>query len=241
MIKRLIRYQLVLGLVATCGDYRKLGRVQNTRFNPITPTHGHFVLSPVSLALRDQHGGPRRRTQHRHLRCLGKIGVCEQSANLKIIMEMYFGFASSLSERKMKERGARFLSRESAVLTGFRLEFSSNWKDDGFGYANIVLDEGSQVHGALYACEKGTWASLDREHIDEGNRFRRVIVQIETKNGEAVNAVAYQANKEFVNKQLKPSEAYLNEILEGEDIIPKGYAEYIRSFKGGIEGGCSGT
>ena len=74
----------------------------------------------------------------------------------------------------------------------------------------------------------------------EGNRFRRVIVQIETKNG-AVNAVAYQANKEFVNKQLKPSEAYLNEILEGEDIIPKGYAEYIRSFKGGIEGGCSGT
>lgn len=148
-------------------------------------------------------------------------------------MEMYFGFASSLSERKMKERGAKFLSRESAVLPGFRLEFSSNWKDDGFGYANIVLDEGSEVHGALYVCEKGTLDSLDREHIHEGNRFRRVIVQVETKNGEAVNAVAYRANKEFVNKQLKPSEVYLNEILEGEDIIPKDYAEYIRSFKGG--------
>ena len=27
-------------------------------FNPTTPaTHGHFVLSPVSLALRDQDGG----------------------------------------------------------------------------------------------------------------------------------------------------------------------------------------
>ena len=26
-------------------------------FNPISPTHGHFVLSPVSLASRDQDGG----------------------------------------------------------------------------------------------------------------------------------------------------------------------------------------
>ena len=26
--------------------------------NPITPTHGHFVLSPVSLTSRDQDGGP---------------------------------------------------------------------------------------------------------------------------------------------------------------------------------------
>ena len=27
-------------------------------FKHITPTHGHFVLSPVSLASRDQDGGP---------------------------------------------------------------------------------------------------------------------------------------------------------------------------------------
>ena len=35
-----------------------------------TPTHGHFVLSPVPLALRDPH---------LHLRSHGKIGDCEQS------------------------------------------------------------------------------------------------------------------------------------------------------------------
>ena len=39
-----------------------------------TPTHGHFVLSPVSLALRDPH---------LHLRSHGKIGDCEQSRALK--------------------------------------------------------------------------------------------------------------------------------------------------------------
>ena len=27
-------------------------------FNPITPTHRHFVRSPVSLTARDQDGGP---------------------------------------------------------------------------------------------------------------------------------------------------------------------------------------
>ena len=48
----------------------------------------------------------------------------------------------------MKERGAKFTSRESAVLRGYRFVFNTNWKDDGFGYANITPDEGSAVHGA---------------------------------------------------------------------------------------------
>ena len=39
-----------------------------------TPTHGHFVLSSVSLALRD----PRL-----HLRSHGKIGDCEQSRQIQ--------------------------------------------------------------------------------------------------------------------------------------------------------------
>ena len=47
--------------------------------------------------------------------------------------ELYFAFASNLSERKMKERGAKFTYRESAVLRGYRFVFNTNWKDDGFG------------------------------------------------------------------------------------------------------------
>ena len=95
--------------------------------------------------------------------------------------ELYFGFASSLSERKMKERGAKFLSRERAVLRGYRFKFNSNWKDDGFGYANILLDEDSEVYGALYICEKGSLLNMDQEHIHEGNRFHRVTIKVEKK------------------------------------------------------------
>ena len=128
--------------------------------------------------------------------------------------ELYFAFASNLSERKMKERGAKFTSRESAVLRG------------------ITPDEGSAVHGALYICEKGSMCKMDHEHIHEGNRFHRVIVKVEKRNGEVVDAIAYKANKECVKGGLKPSEIYLSEILEGEDLLPKEYAAYLRSLKG---------
>ena len=46
--------------------------------NPTTPTQGHFVLSPVSLASRDQDDGPVE-LNDRHLQSHGKIGDCEQS------------------------------------------------------------------------------------------------------------------------------------------------------------------
>lgn len=41
--------------------------------NPIARTHKNFVLSTVSLASRDQDGGPLNSRYH------GKIGDCEQS------------------------------------------------------------------------------------------------------------------------------------------------------------------
>ena len=68
----------------------KLGRAQNTRGwgwwrvrraekkIPTTPTLGHFLLSLVSLASRDQDGGPVE-LNDRNLRSHGKIGDCTQS------------------------------------------------------------------------------------------------------------------------------------------------------------------
>ena len=46
--------------------------------NPTTPSQGHFVLSPVSLAPRDHDDGPVE-LNDRHLRSHGIIGDCEQS------------------------------------------------------------------------------------------------------------------------------------------------------------------
>lgn len=141
--------------------------------------------------------------------------------------ELYFAFGSNLSERLMRERGTMFFTRERAILRGFRVVFNI-WKDDGFGYANIIPYEESTVHGALYVCKKGSLAKLD-EH--EAGRLGRVKVQVEKESGEVVEAIAYQAYEEYVTNGLKPSDNYLNEILEGEDIIPKEYADYFRGLK----------
>ena len=129
----------------------------------------------------------------------------------------------------MEERGAKFLSREGAVLRGFRLEFST-WKDDGFGYGNIVPDEDSVVYGALYLCAKESVANLDAY---EDKVLSRVTVKVEKENGDVVEATAFRANAEFVKEGLKPSEVYLNEMLEGEDIIPKEHAEFLRRLTDG--------
>ena len=73
----------------------------------------------------------------------------------------------------------------------------------------------------------GSLTKLD-EH--EAGRLRIVNVQVERKSGEIVDATAYQAYEEYVKKGLKPSQIYLHEILEGEDLIPKEYADYFRNF-----------
>ena len=46
--------------------------------SPTTPTQEHFVLSPVSLASRDQDDG-QVELKDRHQRSHGKIGDCERS------------------------------------------------------------------------------------------------------------------------------------------------------------------
>ena len=74
---------------------------------------------------------------------------------------------------------------------------------------------------------KGSLAKLD-EH--EAGRLRKVNVQVERKSGEIVDATAYQAYEEYVKEGLKARQIYLNEILEGEDLISKEYADYFRNF-----------
>lgn len=145
--------------------------------------------------------------------------------------ELYFGYASSLSVRKMKERGAEFLTRESAILRGYRLMFNCKWKEDEFGYATIVRDEKSVVCGALYKCKAGSMASLDREYVHEGGCFCRMVVRVETGEGKAVNAFTYSANEGYAVEGLTPSAVYLNTILEGEDILPEDYLKFLRSFR----------
>ena len=93
--------------------------------------------------------------------------------------ELYFAWVKSERKKNAATR-TRFISRERAVLRGFRVVFCI-WKDDGFGYANIIPDKESTVYGALYICLKGSLAKL---HEHETGRLRRVIVKKKRRNRE---------------------------------------------------------
>ena len=84
--------------------------------------------------------------------------------------EVYFAFGSNLSARKMREGGTRFISRESAVLRGFRVVFSI-WKDDGFGYANIIPDKESTVLWCLVHLLSNEYDSCMENKAGERSAF----------------------------------------------------------------------
>ena len=65
----------------------------------------------------------------------------------------------------------------------------------------------------------------------EGEKLRRINVHVKKESGEMILATTYQGKEEFTKTGLRPSETYLNEMLEGEDILPEGYADYLKTLK----------
>ena len=89
--------------------------------NPTTPTLEHFVLSPVSLASRDQDDGPIE-LNDRHLQSHGKIGNCEQSTLLKT--ESLHDVSSTLIQSQHTRK--RYVSTKLELATwGWLVESTS--------------------------------------------------------------------------------------------------------------------
>jgi gamma-glutamylcyclotransferase (GGCT)/AIG2-like uncharacterized protein YtfP len=144
--------------------------------------------------------------------------------------QFYFAFASNLSKRKISERGASFEGRVRASFKNYCLKFNSDWKSDGYGYANIEPHEGSSVNGALYTLSPVSMDKLDEEHINIGGHYKRITIQVVKDGGQEVKAITYKANDEFIKDGLHPSRQYLEEMLEGSDILPKNYVETLQEL-----------
>ena len=90
--------------------------------NPTTPTKGHFVLSPVSLASRDQDDGPVE-LNDRHLRSHGKIGDCEQSNEYYRYFNFLRLFTFNLIYENKEFRSKSELKRQAHIC-----KFTAPWK-----------------------------------------------------------------------------------------------------------------
>ena len=145
-------------------------------------------------------------------------------------MVSYFAYGSNISENKMNKIGVNFYSREKSLLKNYRLVFNKQSKQNpSLAFANIEQNINTQVEGVLYTINEEDVLKLDR---CEGfpRHYIKKEISVEKNNGEIVNAFTYVANQEKVKSNLKPSQEYLNLILEGKNFMSKEYYNNLRNI-----------
>lgn len=125
----------------------------------------------------------------------------------------YFAYGSNLSRNQMEERTNTVPPAVVAWLEGYRLVFNKKGSDCT-GKANIEPAPGETVWGVVYDCTEEALKKIDHYERVEDGHYRRDTVTVKTK-GEMIDAICYIAEVEHINNELKPTDNYLQKILEG--------------------------
>ena len=142
----------------------------------------------------------------------------------------YFAYGSNLSKERMQKRTGPIRAAHVAQLKGYRLAFNNTDTDGIETYANVVSTSGGVVWGVAYWCSPEALAALDRyERVGDGC-YSREVVEIETADGECLQADVYIGGQPFTIAEGRPNDWYLQIILTGarEHGLP---AEYIRAIE----------
>lgn len=148
----------------------------------------------------------------------------------------YFAYGSNLNQNRMINRKVYFTERQCAKLTNYEFKLHKELKN-GTVAANIVKasndgcgDEKACVYGALYHCKGEALTTLDKFEA-RGISYERETVEVEIlSNGKKVKAVTYVALPKKINDNLhKVATDYLHHILQGRDILPKEYINWIET------------
>ncbi|HIE16656.1 MAG TPA: gamma-glutamylcyclotransferase [Dehalococcoidia bacterium] len=133
-----------------------------------------------------------------------------------------------MNRERIIKRRVKFSRREHAILEGWRLEFnkvaSGKPKE---GYANIVREKKGVVEGIIYEIQKTDLKRLD-EHEGHLCHYRRMPVRVRLDSGEEVEATTYVAQPWQTSSGLKPSRGYLGHLLEGRDLLPPEYSQWLK-------------
>lgn len=136
-------------------------------------------------------------------------------------MIWYFAYGSNMSLKRMTERKVAIIQYFPATLENYELKFNKISKKQG-AVANIVANIGSVVEGVLYQVE-----SLELLDKAEGfpKHYKRIIININN-----IDAWVYIAQPQYIIEGLKPSQEYLNYLLEGKEFLSKEYYEKLNSI-----------
>jgi len=133
-------------------------------------------------------------------------------------MTLYFAYGSNMWEEQMRHRCPASVKRGHGVLSGYR------WIIYERGYANIVPDADSEVHGTVYTLEPEDEIVLDRAegvHLQQYAKER-----LPVRMGEqTVECLVYQ---DPVTVEGPPKTEYVDRMRNGirDANLP---ADYVRN------------
>lgn len=142
----------------------------------------------------------------------------------------YFAFGSNMSLKRLEKRGIKPSKMMAGWIYGYRLAFNKkSKKNPEVGWANIERDGLDVVYGVLYWIKDEEILLLDKF---EGapNHYVRTEFIVATSEGE-FKANVYVAHSNWISESCKPTNEYLDLLLEGKEFLPKRYAEIIKKLK----------
>jgi len=126
----------------------------------------------------------------------------------------YFAYGSNLEIDQKERRTGPIRDAKRSRLDGYRLVFNK-LGSDGTGKANIARNPASHVWGVVYLCSQVTLEKMDGwEGVANGD-YRRIIVRVQTDQGEELEAMTYVAGESFIRPSLVPARNYLQRIVDG--------------------------
>ena len=124
-------------------------------------------------------------------------------------MKYYLAYGSNLNKRQMARRCPDAEPFGTCLIPDYALTFRGNFR--GIGVANIEKSKGSLVQAGLWKISKADEESLD---IYEGYPSLYTKKELDVIcDGQIVRAMVYVMTHEL--GWAKPSDAYLNTILQG--------------------------
>ena len=168
-------------------------------------------------------------------------------------IKLYFSYGSNMKELQIMERiklkGGIVQGPLLGKLNNYRLEFSKTSKKPGIGFANIHKDKYHTTFGYVYALNDEGFAMLDidegcesiysynedEEPNSNGHYYRMkckvdVILMGKYSLSIPLKAIVYKAHKNMVKCGLKPSNEYVEKLLDGKRLLPPEYCSFIKKL-----------
>lgn len=147
--------------------------------------------------------------------------------------QWYFAYGSNLHAQQMEDRTGVIGEARRVRLEGYRMMFNKRG-GDGTGKANIVWDPTGVVWGVIYRCTSDELNKMDPYEGVAGGHYHCLQVQVQSEDGEGIQAITYVAGDSFIDDSLVPGEGYLQTVLKGarEHGLPIDYIHDIEMAAG---------